>query len=193
MTEPVHMGSVPSPDPTVLTTEALLREITAVTILLHTEVAALKEKVEIQLTERMHTLNERFKAQDLQFDLAERQRIEQKQDTKTAVDAALQAQKEAVREQVTASSLSIAKSETATGKQLEQLAGSFATAIAGANTAITDLKDRVVRMEALKVGSQEQRLEARQVSSATYAFIGIVITVVLAAITIVGVLTTIKK
>lgn len=96
--------------------------------------------------------NEKLLSVAKQFELVERQRAEQKVDTKQAVDAALTAQKEAVKEQTTASERAIAKSETATTKQLDQLAVTFTTAINGVTTNFNDLKERVTKVEASKHG-----------------------------------------
>lgn len=85
----------------------------------------------------------------------ERQRVEQKKDTKDAVDAALAAAKEAVKEQTTASERAIAKSENSTAEQLKQLNTTFATAIGGVTANHDDLKERVGRIEAIKQGGQE--------------------------------------
>jgi len=132
----------PDPDPTVLTTQALFREIGTLRELFEQRIDALeaerdratvqsahrtkvlnRERVE-QFTAQRELLNERITAlrslTDERFASAEHQRIEQKQDTKAAVDAALSAAKEAVKEQTTASGLSISKSETATREQLAQ-------------------------------------------------------------------------
>ena len=135
----------PTPDPTVLTTEQLLREVDRVKELMTSELRGLASVIE-----------ERFGSVGTQFDLVERQRVEQKKDTKDAVDAALAAAKEAVKEQTTASGMSIAKSETATSEQLKQLNVTFTTAILGVNDKFDDLKERVGRIENIKVGGKEQ-------------------------------------
>lgn len=135
--------SLPLDDPSALTTAQLHREITV----LHDLLEALfegAEQISIQ----------RFKNVDQQFELIERQRVEQKNDTKAAVDAALTAQKEAVKEQTTASDRAIAKSETAMTKQLEQLQATFATAINGVTLLLNDAKDRIVKIEAGKAGGE---------------------------------------
>jgi hypothetical protein len=94
--------------------------------------------------------------------LVERQRVEQKIDTKAAVDAALIAQKEAVREQTAASDRAIAKSETATTKLLEQLGQTFATS-ADAQRHITDeMKERINEVAGLANGSTQMRIGSRE-------------------------------
>lgn len=117
----------PTPDPTVLTTEQLLREIAGIEALFDAKLAA---EIKPILTE-LH--------------LVELHRVEQKSDTKAAVDAALTAQKEAVKEQTTASERAQLKSETATGEQLRQLTVTFNTTIAALNSRIDELKERLDR------------------------------------------------
>lgn len=136
--------SRPIPDPTVLTTEQL-----------HREIAAAKEAISIEMDGLRGVIDARFDKVDLRFGLLDGQRIEQKVDTNAAVDAALVAQKEAVKEQTAASDRAIAKSEAATSKQLEQLGTTFTTAIAGVTTTLADLKERVSRIESVKVGGRE--------------------------------------
>lgn len=156
----------PSIDPTVLTTEALQREILSLRQLLELRVTALREML-AQSTEDLHNLmvselevqsvrcEQQFEKVGLQLKLVEQQRIEQKADTKAAVDAALTAQKEAVAEQTTASERSIAKSEAATTKSIEQLGTTFNTANDGMRRDIDGLKERVVSAEAQKAGGLE--------------------------------------
>ena len=154
----------PRPDPTILTTEAL-----------HREVAALRELIEERITATDLLVSEKFSSVDRQLDLVERQRVEQKSDTKAAVDAALTAQKEAVREQTLASEKAIQKSETSTTKQLEQITITFSTALTGLNAQLDDIKARVVTIEAIKVGGQEKVLDQRQTVSNAGAVIGILV------------------
>lgn len=138
------------PDPTVLTTEALQRAI-----------STLKDTISLQVT---HEFDSRVAADiaiqeftEREMQLIERQRVEQKLDTKAAVDAALAAAKEAVKEQTTASGLSISKSENATNEQLKQLSTTFTTAIAGVERTINDWKDRVNTVEQAIATHQAQQ------------------------------------
>jgi hypothetical protein len=134
----------PVPDPTVLTTEALMREVA------HT-----RELVDAKLVSLGGRIDERFRSIDEQFDLVENRRVEQKSDTKAAVDAALQAAKEAVQEQKSASDLSTAKTESGFSEQLKQLSETFSTALAGITRSIDDLKERIVTIESTKAGGQQ--------------------------------------
>lgn len=123
--------SIPIKDPTERTIEQMLREV-----------ANLSDKVNLQLDALKDVIDEKFSSVNKTLALVERQRVEQKADTKSAVDAALTAQKEAVREQTTASELAIAKSENAIKEQLAQLTVTFNTANAAQTAALHDLKER---------------------------------------------------
>ena len=161
-------GSTPVPDPTVLTTEQLLREIGALRSIMELQAemhAALDQQ-------QFKAVYQQFAAVDTQLKLVEAQRVEQKSDTKLAVDAALQAQKEAVREQTLATATAIGKSETITSEQLKQLGVNFQTAFAGQSATVADLKDRVTALEAVRLGGREQVAESRAGLGAIYAFIG---------------------
>src|SRR6185437_5456113 len=165
--ERMQQGSVPVPDPTLLTTENLRREILGLRELVETKIEALKE-----LT------FEKLAKVEQEFDLVERQSVEQNKDTKDAVDAALTAQKEAVKEQTTASERAIAKSEAGTNKQLEQLADNFNTTFRGITTTIDDLKDRVRGIEATRVGGQ-------QTTSSIVGIIGVIAAIVGAGVAVI--------
>ena len=89
-----------------------------------------------------------------------------------AVDAAFQAAKEAVHEQTTESSLSIAKSETATNEQLKQLNVTLTTALKGVDRTIGDLKDRISRYEAMHAAQQGKGAGMQQSWAILIAAIG---------------------
>jgi hypothetical protein len=154
MTECPQGDSKPSADPTQLTTEALQRAINSLHDIISREVThECESRVAADLA--IQAFNKR------ELQLIEGQRVEQKLDTKAAVDAALAAAKEAVKEQTTASGLSISKSENATNEQLKQLGATFTTAIAGVDRTINDWKDRVTSAErALATHSAQQGGEA---------------------------------
>jgi hypothetical protein len=83
---------------------------------------------------------------------------------KIAVDAALQAAKEAVAEQNRSFALATGKSETATMKQIDALGLAIQTANKGLDDKIADMKDRLTRIEGMDLGSnrhREQQLEER--------------------------------
>jgi hypothetical protein len=90
---------------------------------------------------------ERFRSIDTQFQERDTRTEQTARDTKTAVDAALQAAKEAVGAQNLASATAIAKSEATTTKQIDQLVTLIQTSITGLDGKITDVKDRLTLIE----------------------------------------------
>ena len=193
---------VPEPDPSTLTTAQLLREIEILRGSIDDKVEARQREMlvaqelsEAKLRGEIELTAQRFDAFTGQLELIERQRVEQKSDTKAAVDAALIAQKEAVQEQTIASGLSIAKSEAATAKQLDQQSVTFTTAISGVtknssdqkdafNVSIADLKERlgaldlkVGGIESNKQGAQETRVEHRATNTQMIAIAAIIASV----------------
>lgn len=133
----------PPSDPSELTTAQILREA-----------SILRELLEANASGANAVVEQKFAAVDRQFDLVERMRVEQKKDTKDAVDAALTAQKEAVKEQTTAFGLATAKSEASMTEQLKQLNATFTAAIKGVTDLLNDTKDRISKMEAMRLGGE---------------------------------------
>ncbi len=167
----------PRPDPTLLTTQQLLRELSALdekltvriggmfssieqrlnamdkaTILLNDNVTRVPTAVDKEISHLRELHDEKFSSIDKQF--AERDvRVEQTaRDTKVAVDAALQAAKEATGEANKAFALSIAKSEAATSKNIDQQGTLIASSTAALDSKITDVKDRLTRLESGALG-----------------------------------------
>jgi len=98
---------------------------------------------------------ERFKSIATQF-LERDVRTEQtSKDSKVAVDAALQAAKEAVDQQNKSNALAIAKSETTFTKQIDQIGALISTLQKGLDDKIDDLKSRVQSLESTKKGSSD--------------------------------------
>jgi hypothetical protein len=201
--------TVPQPDPTLLTTAQLTREISnarelieseingAVTMLegrisvadKHTDVSirAAKEIIETRLlgmdkaVALLQGIQDRFpllmdeklcqlkslhqeKFNSIATQFAERDtRTEQTAaGVKIAVDAALQAAKEAVAEQNRSFALATGKSETATMKQIDALGLAIQTANKGLDDKIADMKDRLTRIEGMDLGSSRNREEQRE-------------------------------
>lgn len=108
--------------------------------------------------------DEKFRSIQVQFTERDTRTEQTSRDSKVAVDAALQAAKEAVGEQNRSSALSIAKSETSTAKQIDQQALLIATATHALEDKIGDLKDRVTVIEGKGAGVQTQHT-AQQTST----------------------------
>lgn len=200
----------PRPDPTILTTEQLHREIQAlesrVTIrfdgmdkaqsLFESNLTRVPTDVDKQITHLRTLHDEKFVGLEKQYDekissiqkqFVERDtRTEQtSRDSKVAVDAALQAAKEAVAEQNRSSALAIAKSEAATSKQIDQQGTLITTATNALNDKIDDLKQRLTRIEGMGVGQLEAKTEQHSSTGLTisiivsvFSLIGLVVSVI---------------
>lgn len=159
-------GSVPVPDPTALTTEQV-------------------DKAKIELTrlfdEQLHGLSKeigvKFDWIADQLSTIERHRIEQKVDTKTAVDAAFAASKEASAQQAASSEKAIAKTELAAIEQSKQQQTTFAAELKGIIGQVSDIKDRLITIEALKLGSIQQKTSAHDDQRAITTMIAVSISV----------------
>jgi hypothetical protein len=194
-------SNIPIPDPSILTTEALAREIFALRELLEVKLgaadtsitqirailetrldgmdkairllqqtadkfpAAVDEKIhalreihEQRFTAITDTTSEKFLSIEKQF--AERDvRTEQAAGAvKIAVDAALQAQKEAAGEQNRSNALAQSKSETAFTKQIDQMSTLIQTMTKAFDDKIGDVKDRLTRIEGKGEVADPQRV-----------------------------------
>ena len=129
----------PIPDPTILTTAASVRLEETLRALIKSEIG-----------HQGDLFNEKLAKVDVRFTLLEDRTAEQKSDTKAALNAALSAQKEAAALQATASEKNIAKVETV-----------LTTSTKALDDKIADLKDRVIAIEATKLGNVEQAVGIR--------------------------------
>lgn len=161
------------PDPTVLTTEQLVRELTHV-----------QETLEARMDGQEALVDERFVNVAVRFALVETSRVEQKQDTKESLAAALTAAKEQVAQQAEAFQQSVDKSEAATSKQLEQLQSALKTEIGGLGAILTDLKTRFDRFESAGLGGKQVVTERHGDTSRAIAFAGVVVAVFAIAVAI---------
>jgi Fe2+ transport system protein B len=170
-------GTVPNPDPTIRTQENLLREIATATELVEARIDGLKSVLETRLNgmdkaielvqkqtdkfpsqvldgiKQLQSLHEeKFRSIETQF-LERDTRTEQtSRDSKVAVDAALQAAKEAVGEQNKSNALAIAKSEATFTKQIDQIGVLISTLQKGLDDKIDDIKGRLGTIESTRKG-----------------------------------------
>lgn len=166
-TQMLQRGSVPVPDPTKLTTDAVKALEEKMLALFETKLvsvdkelarlaAALEKRPEAIVVEIGHLndlVNEKLKAVHEQFVNRDR-----------AIEAALAAQKESVREQNKANSEASEKSETSFEKRIESLTNLMSNQTKATDDKIGslrdqltnnlgDLKDRITAAESVKTGS----------------------------------------
>jgi hypothetical protein len=201
----------PNPDPSVLTTESLQREVQTLEAADRRISQDYKDALELRsaqfskdiesLNDKINTvgkqnrrivklemkiLHEKFKGQNAIFALMEDQRKERKEDDRRALDAALAAAEKARVADTEASDRANTKTELSTGEQLKQQGATAATAATGIVTLFNGLQTRVEKIENIKTGQNEQK----QSMAAMWAIMGVMgfltfgfITTVLAVVT----------
>lgn len=204
---PVQVSVVPSPDPTVLTTDQLRREIAALKEILinvidgkfqvittrldgsDKAVALLQEATDKQ-PERTQAAVDTLKALDQEkFEGVQKQfderdvRIEQSAiATKTAVDAALQAAEKSVNDKNESAAQAIAKSEANVTKQIDGQGALIAQGNDAKQLQIDDLKARVQAIESKTEGQSIQRTDTGDnwalIISAIGAFVAVAMMVI---------------
>lgn len=165
-------------DPTELTTQVIWREISGLKELLTSELEALKKATEVahddlvrvptdvqkQVGGLKELMYEKIDSLDRvctleinhlkeKFDMVERYRIEQKSDTRTAVDDALKAAKELVFQQNQSNSQANTKTELSFSKLLEQQSELFHTTTNNFNQRIGDIKELLSKSEGKSSGA----------------------------------------
>ncbi len=188
-----HNDIRPIPDPTTLTTEASARLELMLRNLIQTEIT----HQDVLFTEKLggifNSLNEKLAGIILRLDLLDARTAEQKQDTTNALNAALAAQKEAVAAQTASSEKSITKSETATTERIKGVETLLSTSTKATDDKITDLKDRVIAIEAVKLGVGEGVAAVHSGSNDTRAIMTIIISVILVVIAAASILVAVLK
>jgi len=121
--------------------------------------------------EKFNSIEKQFKERDVRTEQSSK-------DSKVAVDAALQAAKEAVGEQNKSSALAIAKSETSTVKQIDQLGVLIQTSNKALDDKISDIKERLTRVE----GKGEGQVAAKTNQQAAGSYASTIIMAVIAVI-----------
>jgi hypothetical protein len=181
----------PIPDPTVLTTEAIRRDIDHLRELFDARYVGLeadfesftshhdrehREIVERAIQHLKELTDEKFRGIAVQF--AER-------DVRT--QQAFTASTEAITAAMAAQEKAIGKSEVAVAKQIEELRTTFVTALDGTNAKVDDVKDRVVRAEGSLTGEEKRSSGFNQttalVIAAVTALVGIATVVISIALT----------
>jgi hypothetical protein len=195
----------PVPDPTVLTTEQLVRTVAAERDYVNGQLDVLRQRLDgvdratellnetvnrvpSALTEGLGHLqavmDERFQSIDKQFGERDTRSERESRDNKVAVDAAFAAQKEAASEQNKSNTLAISKSETATAETINKLAELVRTQIAGMSDKLDDLKERVARIESVKQGGAEATAERRTNLGQTTTLIGTIVAIIIVGLAI---------
>ena len=128
--------------------------------------------------------DEKFKGVALQFEERDVRVLQSAAAATTAVNAALQAAKEAVGEQNKSFTLSIDKSENATMKQIDGQAQSIRIATEGLVSTIGDVKERLTRIEGQQSGVSQNKTSGQTTNSFFVSLAAVAIALVVAIITL---------
>ncbi len=199
--------TTPRPDPTELTDAAIARLEKSLTQYIDGEVKVLTTRLEgideatklrltgvtdipTQIDEKVGRLadltTEKFASVEKRFQERDTRSENEKRDSKVAVDAAFAAQKEASAKQDEGNTKAIDKSERATAETIKTNQDLNAAKTDGLTKGLDEVKDRLTRVESIKLGATEQRQVATESRTALYATIGVAISVVLFGIAIIG-------
>jgi hypothetical protein len=139
------------------------------------------DKTPVAVDEKISALREiqeeKFLSIQVQFKERDVRTEQTSKDSKVAVDAALQAAKEAVGEQNKSSAMAISKSEASTVKQIDQMGLLITTQAKAVDDKFSDIKDRLTRIEGKDVGKVANEAVHQTSNHALY----MVITTVIAA------------
>lgn len=127
--------------------EAIHGEIKEVIAKVHGEIAMEVAKVHGDLNTQSGISDERFQGVQTQFTLLKQATEQLDLANKTAIAAALQAQKESAGETQKSSQAAIAKSEASTSEAIRTLTATFQQQFSGTTDRINDLKSRLDRGE----------------------------------------------
>lgn len=172
MTDPSESGNIPVPDPTLLTTAQLFREIANVHAIIQGKIdsntriiellqqtdrdrqpsidraiACLKELHETMMASHEDRDKLAFAAINLRFDERDKRFDQLDNDNKTAIGAALQAQKEAASIASESTKIAFDKLENSFTKQIEQLQDLLRQVDKGSDDKIGEIKSRLDRGE----------------------------------------------
>jgi hypothetical protein len=190
----------PTPDPTLLTTAQLLRQVAAERDYVDGQIGVLRERlsgidkatellnetvnrvptdVQVAIGNLQALTDEKFESIQKQFVERDTRSERESKDNKTAVDAAFAAADKAADERNKSNTLAISKSETATTETINKLAELFKTTTDALGDKIDDLKERVGRIEATRLGAVENRHEMSTGVTLALTLAGVVLTVII--------------
>jgi len=217
----------PGPDPTALTTSALLREVSNLkeqfetkldgeVEILEARLAAIDkatalfesnltrvptevdksishlrdlhdvkfDSIQTQLTDLDVLRNEKFAGVDRQFTLLTASIDKSERVTKTGVDAALEAANKQNAAQAETFMVASNKTEANFTKQIDQLRDLIQATTKALDDKITDVKDRLTRIEGAAVGQLGQKAETHTGNTTTISLIGIGLAILSAVIAV---------
>ena len=140
--------------------EQRLMDMDRATALLSSQTQRVPSEVDRQVGHVREVHAEKFISIANQFAERDHRSERESRDNKVAVDAAFAAQKEAAAEQNKSNTLAISKSEIATTEAINKLEQLVQAALKGLEGKISDVTDRINRIETSVVGLAQQRAGA---------------------------------
>jgi hypothetical protein len=183
-------------DPSALTTQQILREVHSLEKLTSQRMDAIEKAVEVAhddlvrvptevqkavgnlnelMLEKFETTEVKFQRIQTQFEERDLRAEHTARDAKIAVDAALAAQEKQQNKQTESFSLSIAKSEAATAKQIDQQGQLLVTATKALSDKIDDVKDRLTRIEGEGRGLKAAETTQQTSNMSVVSIVGLVV------------------
>jgi chromosome segregation ATPase len=190
----------PRPDPTVLTTQQMLRAVGAERDYVDGQLGILRERlnaidvatrllnetvnrtptdIQKEITHLRELMQVEFQSVALQFKERDTRSERESRDNKVAVDAAFAAQKEAASEQNKSNTLAISKSETSTSETINKLAELVGSKTDALSDKVDDLKNQTAQLRQEFGQGQAGRQGGVDTVRAIYAFAGFVLVLLL--------------
>jgi len=186
----------PVPDPTVLTTDQILRAVQSERDYVDGQIAVLVERlggidratklldetvhrvptdIQKEIAHLTGLVDEKFRSIDVQFSERDTRSERESRDNKVAVDAAFAAQKEAAAKQDESNAKAIDKSEAATTETINKLNELFRSDSKSLADKIDDLKARLTAVESIRIGGIQSESERHASIGSTTAILMVVI------------------
>ena len=182
---------MPGPDPTILTTSQLVRELSHLRDTIETRLDGMDKATELlnqnyqrvptdtdkQISHLKGLHGEKFVGIQLQFHERDVRSAAAEDAAKVAVNAALQAQKEAAAAQNASNAMAIAKSETATLKQIDGILALLASNNTALNEKVAVINNRLDLKDGKETGHTASSNTTVAIAMAAVAIIGLGFTI----------------
>lgn len=190
--------SVPNPDPTERTTEVLLRAVASLKDVVDRQFDVVDERfkgmdkavdllqkatdkfpgfVKEQVAQLKDVHNEQFRTVQLQFESYEKLLNQTSVSSTTAINAALQAQKESANQQNIAFDRAATKAETTTNNEIGGIKLLISSITKAADEKIGGLDGRITRIESIGVGKVTAETAQKESSGSFVAIIAVSVSV----------------
>lgn len=171
-------GSVPRPDPTNLTTEALRRDINASEAVSDERFQAIKNAIKVEKKHAREVAELNGRIIDLQFALRDTAAEKLAAADQKAIAAALQAAKEQVAQSNSFQTLLVDKMEAAFTKSIDAIGAVIKSNSETLTSNINGLKERLDRGDGRTIGTSDQRTDSRSNVGMLVGIVGAIVGVV---------------